>query len=98
MLSRFFIIIFFLIGYQTLNEARWGRAVDVEDRLKPAEFKLIGLTHLLRGAETEPPQREKKREVKSMKLVLIAVNLDVLNVTLLIPVPKVQKKEMKGIM
>lgn len=34
-----------------------------------------------------------------MKLVLIAVNLDVLNVTLLIPVPKVQKKkEMKGIM
>lgn len=28
-----------------------------------------------------------------MKLVLIAVNLDVLNVTLLIPVPKVQKKE-----
>lgn len=34
-----------------------------------------------------------------MKLVLIAVNLDVLNVTLLIPVPKSAKKtEMKGIM
>lgn len=49
--------------------------MDAERHLKSVEFKLLGLTHLL--AVGYGASRKKKREVKSIKLVLIAVNLDV---------------------
>ncbi len=63
--------------------------MDAEKHLKSVEFKLLGLTHLL--AVGYGASRKKKRS-EINQTGTHCCELGCLNVTLLIPVPKVQEK------